>query len=66
MLLIVSQVTIETGAPEGVGVSVTRAEGHKCERCWRTVPSVARDGDVAGLCSRCVDALAPGDGREVA
>jgi isoleucyl-tRNA synthetase len=66
MLFIASQVTLDPGGPEGVSVSVTRAEGQKCERCWRTVPDVVRDGRLAGLCSRCVEALEPGDGREVA
>jgi len=43
------------GAP---GVTVTRADGHKCERCWRIVPEVSSQADRAGLCPRCVDALA--------
>jgi isoleucyl-tRNA synthetase len=58
MLLIVSQVTLETGGADGVSVSVTRAEGQKCERCWRTVAEVSGDGRFTGLCHRCVDALA--------
>jgi isoleucyl-tRNA synthetase len=66
MLFIVSQVVLETGGPDGVSVSVARAEGEKCERCWRTVAELARDSRVAGLCERCVDALSAGDGREVA
>ena len=66
MLFIVSQVSLERSGPESVRVSVERAEGQKCDRCWRTVPDVAREGRLAGLCSRCVEALEPGDGREVA
>jgi isoleucyl-tRNA synthetase len=57
MLFIVSQVTLATAASPDVAVSVTRADGHKCERCWRTVTDIAGDGRLAGLCSRCVDAL---------
>jgi isoleucyl-tRNA synthetase len=57
MLFIVSQVTLESGAADGVAVSVTRAEGTKCERCWRVVPDVSRESGTVGLCSRCVDAL---------
>jgi isoleucyl-tRNA synthetase len=57
MLFIVSQVALESGAAEGVAVSVTRAEGTKCERCWRVVPEVSRDPGSEGLCSRCVAAL---------
>jgi isoleucyl-tRNA synthetase len=63
MLFIVSAVTVEPSHSEGLRVSVARAEGRKCDRCWRTVPDVAAAGDLAGLCSRCAGALAP---REVA
>jgi isoleucyl-tRNA synthetase len=66
MLFIVSQVTLEQGDGADLSVSVSRADGHKCERCWRTVPDVASDGRFAGLCSRCVDALGPDDDREAA
>jgi isoleucyl-tRNA synthetase len=57
MLFIVSQVSLEAGAGDGLAVSVARAEGTKCERCWRVVPDVSRDSESAGLCSRCVAAL---------
>jgi isoleucyl-tRNA synthetase len=57
MLFIVSQVSLKEGAADGVAVSVTRAEGTKCERCWRVVPDVSRDPGSEGLCSRCVAAL---------
>jgi isoleucyl-tRNA synthetase len=75
MLFIVSQVTLDRTGPEGLTVAVTRADGEKCERCWRTVPDISRDPGRTGLCSRCVDALGTGDpstglgaggGREVA
>jgi isoleucyl-tRNA synthetase len=36
---------------------VTRADGVKCERCWRYVPAVEVSGEFAGLCPRCVTAL---------
>ena len=62
MLFIVSQVSLETGGPEGVGVSVSRAEGEKCERCWRVLPELSRAPRVEGLCERCVAALPAGDG----
>jgi isoleucyl-tRNA synthetase len=67
MLFIVSQVSLATAGPEGVSVSVSRAEGQKCERCWRVLPELSPDPDRTGLCSRCVDALPAGTGgREVA
>jgi len=65
MLLIVSQVSLDAGGSDGVSVSVSRAEGHKCDRCWRVLPELSRT--VPGLCDRCVGALPAGDGgREVA
>jgi isoleucyl-tRNA synthetase len=50
--------TPESDAPEGVRVNVDRADGTKCERCWRFVPSVSESAEFKGLCDRCVDALA--------
>jgi isoleucyl-tRNA synthetase len=59
----VSQVTIggagDSGADAaGLSVAVERADGVKCDRCWRYVPEVSEDGEFKGLCLRCVDALA--------
>ena len=42
----------------GLRVEVVKAEGAKCERCWRYVPDVSQQPDRAGLCPRCVEALA--------
>ena len=56
MLFIVSRATLDpTGAADGpVDVVVERAQGDKCPRCWRIVPST----DAAtGLCERCTAAL---------
>lgn len=59
----VSEVTFKPSSPsasakasadkQAVKASVERAEGTKCERCWRYVPSVSHEG----LCPRCVEAL---------
>ena len=38
-------------------ISVGRADGLKCPRCWRYVRSVSSDPDVEGLCPRCVGVL---------
>jgi isoleucyl-tRNA synthetase len=40
-----------------VQVMVDRAEGVKCDRCWRYVPAVSSAPGSAGLCDRCVEAL---------
>jgi isoleucyl-tRNA synthetase len=60
MLLMVSQVELRPvdGADDSLEVEVTRAEGHKCPRCWRVVSSVSTDDGTEGLCDRCVGALA--------
>ena len=42
-------------------VTIERAGGVKCERCWRYVPAVSTEPEWAGLCERCQDALSPGD-----
>jgi isoleucyl-tRNA synthetase len=67
MLFIASQVTLDTSGSGDVGVSVLRADGEKCDRCWRIVQERSTDSRFAGVCLRCVDALETGDGgREVA
>jgi isoleucyl-tRNA synthetase len=67
MLFIVSQVDLERGtdADSTVEIAVARAEGQKCARCWRVVPSVSAESATEGLCDRCVDAL-QGTGNGVA
>lgn len=56
MLFIVSHVELETtaDAPAEVEVSVEKAPGDKCPRCWRVVPILAAD---TGICERCTAAL---------
>jgi isoleucyl-tRNA synthetase len=39
-------------------VTIERAPGVKCERCWRYVNRVSNDPAWAGLCERCQEALA--------
>ena len=61
MLFIVSDLELRVGpadGPDTVTVEVERAPGTKCERCWRIVPATSADPEWAGLCTRCVDALA--------
>jgi isoleucyl-tRNA synthetase len=67
MLFIVSQVDLQRVDGEGPGLEITvmRAEGEKCPRCWRIVPSVSSAAATQGLCDRCVEAL-QGNGRPVA
>src|SRR6185437_15259588 len=68
MLFIVSEVELRP-VPTDVEVheealprvTIERAGGVKCERCWRYVNKVSADPAWAGLCERCQDALSPGD-----
>ena len=65
-LFIVSDVVLhasEAGTADAVQVTVDRAPGVKCERCWRYVPATRAEPAVNGLCDRCVDALAAAGDR---
>jgi isoleucyl-tRNA synthetase len=41
---------------DGVGVVFERAEGEKCQRCWKILPDVGRHAH-PGVCGRCDAAL---------
>ena len=41
---------------EGVGVVFEKAEGEKCQRCWKILPDVGTH-DHPGTCARCSAAL---------
>jgi isoleucyl-tRNA synthetase len=60
MLLNVSEVALTVASTDesGVDVQVDKASGVKCARCWRFVPSVRSEPEWAGICDRCVEALA--------
>ncbi len=47
-----------TSGPDSLDVEVGKAGGVKCERCWRFVPAVRQEPEWAGICDRCVEALA--------
>ncbi len=46
---------------EGVGVVFEKAEGIKCERCWKILPDVGSHSHVA-VCGRCDEALSSSAG----
>ena len=50
-LLIVSQVRVEVGAEQSV--AVRPANGAKCLRCWKVLPTVGSDAGHPDLCPRC-------------
>jgi isoleucyl-tRNA synthetase len=41
----------------GVAVTVGRADGEKCERCWKVLPEVGSLAGHPSLCVRCADAV---------
>lgn len=45
------------GEYEGLSVTVEKAPGEKCERCWTYSETVGQDAEHPGLCSRCVRVL---------
>ncbi|MCA1592127.1 MAG: isoleucine--tRNA ligase [Acidobacteria bacterium] len=60
-IFIVSQVDLsiaENGATEPVRVSVVRADGEKCERCWTYSEHVGASTRYPTACERCTAALA--------
>ena len=54
-LLIVSQVTVRTGGE--IAVEVAKAQGGKCERCWKVLSTVGSDAEHPTLCPRCAAAV---------
>jgi isoleucyl-tRNA synthetase len=61
MLLNVSDVSLTVATMTGesaVQIEVEKAPGVKCARCWRVVPLVRHEPEWAGICDRCVGALA--------
>jgi isoleucyl-tRNA synthetase len=60
-LFIVSQVEVEEvhhlPQQSDVSVTVVKAEGEKCERCWNYRPAVGTFPDHRTLCDRCVEAI---------
>jgi len=56
-LFIVSQVELEQSGGDNVSISVSVAEGGKCERCWNYSTRVGESERFPTVCERCVAAL---------
>ena len=58
-LLNVSQLELGPGdpAPAPIAVSVAKASGQKCERCWHWETDVGASAEHPTLCGRCVKAV---------
>lgn len=55
-LFIVSQVELKDSFSEGFTVSVQKAEGQKCQRCWNYSPEVGKL-EIPDVCPRCYHVL---------
>ncbi|HEX6897986.1 MAG TPA: isoleucine--tRNA ligase, partial [Bryobacteraceae bacterium] len=55
-LFIVSQVVLQPGHG-ALEVEIERAQGQKCERCWKYTTDVGNNTEFPTLCSACVDAV---------
>ena len=56
-LLNVSQLEIKLGGETATTVTVSKAAGEKCERCWHWETDVGSHPEHPTLCARCVKAL---------
>ncbi|MEN6465566.1 MAG: isoleucine--tRNA ligase [Syntrophaceae bacterium] len=52
-------VTYESSELEGLKVSVAKAEGEKCQRCWMLSKTVGSNPEFPGVCDRCLKNLKP-------
>ena len=56
-LFIVSQVALNRMDAAGLQVGVERAEGIKCERCWKYTTDVGSSETYPTICGACADAV---------
>jgi isoleucyl-tRNA synthetase len=56
-LLIVSDVIFQPGPDEEMGITVAKAPGHKCQRCWNYSTYVGTSVSHPDFCKRCEDVV---------
>lgn len=62
-IFITSSVTVENGDGEvkgdveGLSVTVSKADGEKCERCWKFSDTVGQDENHPTLCAHCAKVM---------
>jgi len=57
-IFIVSQVELKEASWSDVSISVSNADGEKCERCWNYSTLVGQSSKFPTVCERCAEALA--------
>ena len=55
-LFVVSQVKLDRGEGE-LAIEVARAEGAKCERCWKYTTDVGANAEYPTICAPCAEAV---------
>ncbi|MGH9666383.1 MAG: class I tRNA ligase family protein, partial [Bryobacteraceae bacterium] len=63
-LFIVSQVTLAAQDADEVSVRVERADGTKCERCWKYTTDVGSHPEFPGACAACARAVLADSSQE--
>jgi isoleucyl-tRNA synthetase len=58
-LLNVSQLVVQPRDSGPLEISVSQADGAKCERCWHWEKDVGSNSNHPTICARCVNALPP-------
>ncbi len=56
-VFITSQVEVKNGGAAGISVRVEKAEGVKCERCWKFKHDIGADADFPTACAFCAAAV---------
>jgi isoleucyl-tRNA synthetase len=56
-LFIVSQVDLENRSGDALSVKIDRAEGTKCERCWKYTTDVGTAPAYPTICAPCAEAI---------
>jgi isoleucyl-tRNA synthetase len=56
-LFIVSQVELGNHAHRGLAIRIERAEGTKCDRCWKYTQDVGSAEDLPTVCAACAAAV---------
>jgi isoleucyl-tRNA synthetase len=61
-LFIVSQVNVAPasacdGLSPEIGIKIERADGSKCERCWKYTTDTGSDPQFPTICAACADAV---------
>jgi isoleucyl-tRNA synthetase len=56
-ILGVSKAVISASTGDSATATVTKADGHKCERCWHWETDIGQNAEHPTICGRCVEAV---------